>query len=450
MDSMYDEDIEMKSVKSEKFKDDDESTCNDDSSDNDEIDYDYDDTLIKEDETTTDDEEEDIVDMSRYPCQQLDIGPEDFDIVRVLGRGGFGKVMQVKKNNGNDAGNVFAMKVIKKSLILRSQKDLAHTQTERKVLEISSNPFICDLFYAFQTESKLYLILQYLPGGELFMLLEKEGCLLEYEAQFYSAEILLALEHLHLNGVIYRDLKPENILLDKTGHVKLTDFGLCKDEMFAGKTYTYCGTVEYMSPEIILKKGHNQTTDFWGFGILIYDMVVGSTPYTAQNRQETIDKILKSRLKFPKHVGLKAQDLIKKLLRRTVSQRIGFKNGAKEVKEHGFFENLNWDDVFNKRLQPPFQPEKTNNTGLFDPQFTSLPAIDTPSASLSHDSDPFEDFNYVSPSLYSEKLENDSSKESKSIKTKNVTPKKTSPIPNLLTSSLKNWSFSPISNLRSS
>uniref|UniRef100_A0AC34F6B6 Non-specific serine/threonine protein kinase n=1 Tax=Panagrolaimus sp. ES5 TaxID=591445 RepID=A0AC34F6B6_9BILA len=456
MDSIYDDDdIEMISVKSEKFKDVKESINDDSSSDNDEIDidYDYDDTLIKDDETTTDDEE-DVVDMSRYPCQQLDVGPEDFDIVRVLGRGGFGKVMEVKKNNGIDAGNVFAMKAIKKSFILRSKKDLAHTQTERKVLEITSNPFICDLFYAFQTSTKLYLILEYLHGGELFMLLEKEGCLLEYEAQFYSAEILLGLEHLHHNGVIYRDLKPENILLDKNGHVKLTDFGLCKDEMFAGKTYTYCGTVEYMSPEIITKKGHNQATDFWGLGILMFDMLVGNTPYTAENRQETIDKILKSRLKFPKHIGSKAQDLIKKLLRRTVSQRIGFKNGAKEVKEHGFFENLNWDDVFNKRLQPPFQPVKVNSTGLFDPQFTALPPIDTPSSSLSQDSDPFEDFNYVSPALFSEQLENESSRESsqtpKNTSSNNVTPKKTPTTPKLLISSLQNWSYSPISHLRSS
>uniref|UniRef100_A0AC35G170 Non-specific serine/threonine protein kinase n=1 Tax=Panagrolaimus sp. PS1159 TaxID=55785 RepID=A0AC35G170_9BILA len=399
------EDIEMESIESEKIN---VNECSDESSSDEiEIDYEYDDTLIaeKEDETTTDDEEDgssSSVDISRYQCQQLDIGVEDFEILRVLGRGGFGKVSQVKKKNGIDKGTVFAMKAIKKSRIFKSQKDLDHTKTERKVLEISSNPFICDLFYAFQTSTKLYLILEYLHGGELFMLLEKEGCFMEHEAQFYAAEILLALEHLHHNGVIYR-------------------------------------TVEYMSPEIILKKGHAHTTDFWGLGILLYDMLVGSTPYTSADRNQTIDRILKSRLKFPKHVGLKAQGLIKKLLRRTVSQRIGYKNGAKEVKDHEFFDNINWEDVFNKRLQPPFRPSEVNNFGLFDPQFTNLPPIETPDLSLSHDNDPFENFDYVSPSIFSN-LTTESSRENES------TPKKSLSNPKLLSSSsLKNWSFSPIS-----
>ena len=182
---------------------------------------------------------------------------KDFELLKVLGKGGYGKVFQVRKVTGKNCGKIYAMKVLKKATIVRNQKDTDHTKAERNILESVKHPFIVDLIYAFQTGGKLYLILDYLSGGELFMHLEREGIFLEDTASFYISEIVLALEHLHDLGIIYRDLKPENILLDFRGHVKLTDFGLCKEAIQDGRlTHTFCGTIEYMAPEILTRIGH--------------------------------------------------------------------------------------------------------------------------------------------------------------------------------------------------
>lgn len=205
------------------------------------------------------------------------VGPVDFDLLKVLGKGGYGKVFQVKKRTGADKHKLYAMKVLKKATIARNAKDTAHTKAERNILECVKNPFVVDLIYAFQTDGKLYLILEYLSGGELFMQLEREGIFMEDMASFYLTEILLALEHLHSEGIIYRDLKPENILLDANGHIKLTDFGLCKESIFEGaQTHTFCGTIEYMAPEILLRLGHDKSVDWWSFGALMFDMLTGS------------------------------------------------------------------------------------------------------------------------------------------------------------------------------
>ncbi|PKK17325.1 ribosomal protein S6 kinase, 70kDa, polypeptide 2 [Columba livia] len=175
------------------------------------------------------------------------IGPHCFELLRVLGKGGYGKVFQVRKVQGTNTGKIFAMKVLKKAKIACNAKDTAHTRAERNILEAVKHPFIVDLIYAFQTGGKLYLILECLSGGELFMQLEREGIFLEDTACFYLSEITLALGHLHSHGIIYRDLKPENIMLNSQGHIKLTDFGLCKESIHDGAvTHTFCGTIEYM------------------------------------------------------------------------------------------------------------------------------------------------------------------------------------------------------------
>ncbi|XP_075445765.1 ribosomal protein S6 kinase beta-1 isoform X4 [Ascaphus truei] len=205
------------------------------------------------------------------------IRPECFELLRVLGKGGYGKVFQVRKVIGAHTGNIFAMKVLKKAMIVRNAKDTAHTKAERNILEEVKHPFIVDLIYAFQTGGKLYLILEYLSGGELFMQLEREGIFMEDTACFYLAEISMALGHLHQKGIIYRDLKPENIMLNHQGHVKLTDFGLCKESIHDGTvTHTFCGTIEYMAPEILMRSGHNRAVDWWSLGALMYDMLTGA------------------------------------------------------------------------------------------------------------------------------------------------------------------------------
>uniref|UniRef100_A0A1I7ZLM2 non-specific serine/threonine protein kinase n=1 Tax=Steinernema glaseri TaxID=37863 RepID=A0A1I7ZLM2_9BILA len=332
------------------------------------------------------------------------VGPQDFQLLKVLGKGGYGKVFQVKKVSGSDSGKIFAMKVLKKATIVRNQKDTAHTKAERNILEAVKSPFICDLSYAFQTGGKLYLILEYLSGGELFMHLEREGIFMEDTAAFYLAEIVVALEHLHKQGIIYRDLKPENILLDSRGHVKLTDFGLCKESIEGDqKTHTFCGTIEYMAPEILMRVGHGKAVDWWSLGALMFDMLTGGPPFTAENRKRTIDKILKGRLTLPPYLGSDARDLIKRLLKRHVESRLGAGPlDADEIKDHGFFRSLDWDVVFRRQMEPPFKPSLVNDedVSLFDSKFTRMTPVDSPcESSLPMSVNPFEGFTYVAPSV---------------------------------------------------
>lgn len=342
------------------------------------------------------------------PTNSLRTGTQDFELLRVLGKGGYGKVFQVKKGTGADKGKIFAMKVLRKAKIVINQKDTAHTKAERNILESIKHPFIVDLIYAFQTGGKLYLILEYLPGGELFMHLEREGIFSEETACFYLAEITLALEHLHSCGIVYRDLKPENILLDKDGHVKLTDFGLCKESLEDGETtHTFCGTVEYMAPEVLLRSGHAKSVDWWSLGALMFDMLTGGPPFTASTRKKTIDKILHCKLMLPNYLSPESRDLIKKLLRRQAAQRLGF--GAEDgllIRRHQFFRSCNWTDLIHKRVKPPFKPtlKSDDDVSQFDTEFTRMTPVDSPDETILSDSanQVFNGFTYVAPSILNE------------------------------------------------
>ncbi|XP_014676485.1 PREDICTED: ribosomal protein S6 kinase beta-1-like, partial [Priapulus caudatus] len=337
------------------------------------------------------------------------IGPEHFELLKVLGKGGYGKVgSQFQKIKGMDLNKIFAMKVLKKASIVRNQKDTAHTKAERNILEAVKHPFIVSLIYAFQTGGKLYLILEYLSGGELFMHLEREGIFMEDTACFYLAEITLALEHLHSQGIIYRDLKPENILLDHSGHVKLTDFGLCKESIMENNlTHTFCGTIEYMAPEILTRSGHGKAVDWWSLGALMYDMLTGAPPFTAENRKKTIDKILKAKLNLPPYLTQDARDLLKKLLKRQVGARLGSgPEDAKPIKAHSFFRHVNWADVISRRMEPPFKPALIGDDDVsqFDTKFTKQTPVDSPvDSSLSESAQQvFFGFTYVAPSVLEE------------------------------------------------
>ncbi|XP_013392365.1 ribosomal protein S6 kinase beta-1 [Lingula anatina] len=339
---------------------------------------------------------------------QLKAGTHDFELLKVLGKGGYGKVFQVRKISGKDAGKIFAMKVLKKATIVRNAKDTAHTKAERSILEAVKNPFIVDLVYAFQTGGKLYLILEYLPGGELFMQLEREGIFMEDTACFYIAEITLALEHLHSTGIIYRDLKPENILLTSTGHIKLTDFGLCKESIQEGHlTHTFCGTIEYMAPEILTRSGHGKAVDWWSLGALMYDMLTGAPPFTAENRKKTIDKILKAKLNLPPYLTNEARSLIKRLLKKNVQERLGSgPDDANPIKAHAFFRHFNWDDCVNHRTEPPFKPNiaSEDDVSQFDTKFTKMTPVDSPvDTAISESANQvFLGFTYVAPSVLEE------------------------------------------------
>lgn len=339
---------------------------------------------------------------------RMKLGPQDFELKKVLGKGGYGKVFQVRKTTGADANSYFAMKVLKKASIVRNQKDTAHTRAERNILEAVRHPFIVELVYAFQTGGKLYLILEYLSGGELFMHLEREGIFLEDTTCFYLCEIILALEHLHNLGIIYRDLKPENVLLDAQGHVKLTDFGLCKEHIQEGiVTHTFCGTIEYMAPEILTRSGHGKAVDWWSLGALMFDMLTGMPPFTADNRKNTIDAILKGKLNIPAYLAADSRDLIRRLMKRQVSQRLGSgPTDGQAVRSHSFFKNVNWDDVLARRLDPPIKPvlRSEDDVSQFDTKFTKQIPVDSPDDSTLSESANliFQGFTYVAPSVLEE------------------------------------------------
>lgn len=361
---------------------------------------------------------------------QHKVGPQDFQLLRVLGKGGYGKVFQVRKVSGDDKGQIFAMKVLKKATIARNAKDTAHTRAERNILEAVKHEFIVKLMYAFQTGGKLYLILEYLPGGELFTQLEKEGIIMEDSACFYLGEICLALEHLHSLGIIYRDLKPENVLLDVLGHIKLTDFGLCKESIQdGGVTHTFCGTVEYMAPEILMRTGHGKAVDWWSLGALMYDMLTGSPPFTSTNRKKTIEKILKSKLNFPPYLTNEARNLMKKLLKKNPEERLGGgkddsrpikllkkigvgKDDASPIKQHPFFRHINWKDLAERKIEPPFKPNITGDEDVshFDSKFTRQTPVDSPDDTVLSDSanELFLGFTYVAPSVFTELLKSKS------------------------------------------
>lgn len=335
------------------------------------------------------------------------IGPRDFHPLKVLGKGGYGKVFLVRKVTGHDKNQMFAMKVLRKATIVRNTKDTQHTKSERNILEAVKHPFIVNLHYAFQSVGKLYLILEYLPGGEMFTQLEREGVFLETTARFYSTEVILALEHLHKIGVIYRDLKPENILLDRKGHIKLTDFGLCKESIRDNDmTHTFCGTIEYMAPEILTRKGHGKAVDWWSLGTFMYDMMTGSPPFVAENRKKTIEKILKAKLNFPQYLSLAARDVLKRLLKREPTSRLGAgKEDAEEIKRHAFFQTINWNTLHEKKVTPPFEPKfkDETDTSQFDIKFTRMTPIDSPineSTLNNADNTHFEGFTYVDPCVF--------------------------------------------------
>ncbi|XP_028304560.1 ribosomal protein S6 kinase beta-2-like [Gouania willdenowi] len=333
------------------------------------------------------------------------VGPDCFELLTVLGKGAYGKVFQVRKVQGSQTGKIFAMKVLKKAKIVRNAKDTAHTRAEREILETVRHPFIVDLLYAFQTGGKLYLILECLSGGELFMQLEKEGIFMEDTACFYLGEITLALGHLHSNGIIYRDLKPENIMLDHHGHIKLTDFGLCKESIHDGSvTHTFCGTIEYMAPEILTRSGHNRSVDWWSLGALMYDMMTGSPPFTAENRKKTIDKILKCKINLPPYLTIDARDLIKKLLKKNSAQRLGSgKADCADIQKHPFFRHIEWEELLNRKMEPPYKPQLLSDEDVsqFDSRFTRQTPVDSPDdARLSHSAElAFAGFTYVAPSV---------------------------------------------------
>ncbi|KAF9121923.1 hypothetical protein BGW39_010156 [Mortierella sp. 14UC] len=321
------------------------------------------------------------------------LSTSDFDILRVLGVGSFGKVYQVRKK---DTGRIYAMKVLVKKQVIE-QKQVEHTIAERNVLvQALQSPFIVGLKFSFQTPTKLYLVQDFMNGGELFFHMQNEGTFSEPRARFYVAELVLALEHLHSCNVVYRDLKPENILLSSQGHIVLVDFGLCKQNVTEDeRTHTFCGTTEYLAPEIVKGTGYGKAVDWWSLGVLLYEMLVGASPFADTRTEGTYHKILHQPVIFPSRVGpipaasgghgrkggrrpqpispdpttlqgsstgisANAQDLIQRFLDKNPKTRLGSgPSGAEavaQIKAHPFFKGIDFERLKTRDVTPPFQP----------------------------------------------------------------------------------------------
>ncbi|XP_071286871.1 ribosomal protein S6 kinase alpha-2 isoform X3 [Agelaius tricolor] len=348
-------------------------------------------------------EEEGIVkeiDISHHVKEGFEkADPSQFELLKVLGQGSYGKVFLVRKIKGSDAGQLYAMKVLKKATL--KVRDRVRSKMERDILAEVNHPFIVKLHYAFQTEGKLYLILDFLRGGDLFTRLSKEVMFTEEDVKFYLAELALALDHLHGLGIIYRDLKPENILLDEEGHIKITDFGLSKEAIDHDKrAYSFCGTIEYMAPEVVNRRGHTQSADWWSFGVLM-----------GKDRKETMALILKAKLGMPQFLSIEAQSLLRALFKRNPSNRLGAGfDGVEEIKRHPFFVTIDWNKLYRKEIKPPFKPAvgRPEDTFHFDPEFTSRTPTDSPgvppSANAHH---LFRGFSFVASNLVQEPAQQD-------------------------------------------
>lgn len=311
---------------------------------------------------------------------------DDFEMLQVLGRGSFGKVVLSVKKTGRDVGTLFAMKILKKNYVV-VKKQVEHTLTERSVLGKMNHPFIVKLHYAFQNEKKLYFVLDFCPGGELFFHLGREGRFSEERTRFYAAEITLALGHLHANGVVYRDLKPENILFDARGHIKLADFGLSKEGIESGfqGSNSFCGTPEYLAPEVLNRTGHGTAVDWWSLGALLYEMLTGLPPWYSQDRNKLFAGIRQAPLKFPPEVSVLARSILGDLLKREVLERLGTQ-GVEQVKRHPFFASMDFVALYELRIPPLFVPKlmDATDTNNFETNFTRLPVHSADAVSPLH------------------------------------------------------------------
>lgn len=361
-----------------------------------------------------------------FPASAGDAAPprpkmtaDDFEPLRCLGKGTYGTVLLVKQRK---TGRLYAQKQFKKASLVVHKKLVEQTKTERQILEsVNRHPFVVKLYYAFQDREKLYLILEYGQGGELFTHLSTERMFSEATAAFYMAEMVLALNHLHDNlGVVYRDLKPENCLLDAEGHLLLTDFGLSKVAVDPDACNSILGTVEYMAPEVIQGKKYGKAVDWWSLGALGFDLMTGNPPFRGPNHAKIQDNIVRQKLTLPYFLSPDAKDLLTRLLRKDPAKRLG-SNMPKDldtIKQHRFFRKIDWKKLAARELEPPIQPVITDPelAENFSPEFTKLslgPIVSRldgddawggSGAAPDTQDDPFGGFSFVAPSSL---LEND-------------------------------------------
>ncbi|KAH7910855.1 hypothetical protein BJ138DRAFT_1152001 [Hygrophoropsis aurantiaca] len=318
--------------------------------------------------------------QQRQATRKRKVGLDDFNFLAVLGKGNFGKVMLAEEKKSN---SLYAIKVLKKEFIIDND-EVESTRSEKRVFLAAArerHPFLLGLHSCFQTETRVYFVMEYVSGGDLMLHIQRKQFSLR-QAKFYASEVLLALEYFHANDIVYRDLKLDNILLTLDGHVKVADYGLCKEGMgFGDTTSTFCGTPEFMAPEILLEQRYGRAVDWWAFGVLTYEMLLGQSPFRGDDEDEIFDAILEDEPLYPITMPRDAVSILQKLLTRDPTRRLGStKADAEEIKRHPFFKDVNFDDVLNKRIPPPYFPtiNGTADTSNFDEEFTKEQPTLTP------------------------------------------------------------------------